>query len=182
MNLRQLLALCSTVFLGTFLSAQGQATATMGMPMPTPAEMKQMMQAQKPMLKDEAKREISTWDKNEDGELNMNEFKEMIDSSAEDMSEAMSSGMGMGGISMQMDLPELFEKAVAAMEDETKATEYEKVLKADFETFDEDDSDNLSVDELVEFQISIALTMMGLDEDSDEGESAEEAESESAEE
>ncbi|MDE0646439.1 MAG: hypothetical protein OXH84_09455 [Gammaproteobacteria bacterium] len=183
MKLRKLLLGLFAIFvLGSFAYAQGQATSAMGgMQMPSPADMKRMMEAQKPMMKQETKREIKVWDKNEDGELNKDEFKEMINSEAKEMADMMAQFSGMPG-APDPELPDILQKSVDAADDaenETKVAEFDKAITAVFDEYDEDDNDMLSADELTEYGFDQALAMMGLDDDSDDDNAeAEDADSE----
>lgn len=172
MKIRQLLlGLFAIVVLSSFANAQGQATSAMGgMQMPSPAEMKQMMEAQKPMMKQETERQMKAWDKNEDGELNKDEFKEMINSQAKDMAETMAQFSGMPGAPAP-ELPDILQKSVDVADDaenETKVAEFDKAITAVFDEYDEDDNDMLSADELTEYGFDQTLAMMGMDDDSDE--------------
>ncbi|MDE0093365.1 MAG: hypothetical protein OXO49_02555 [Gammaproteobacteria bacterium] len=183
MKIRKLLlGLFAIVVVGSLAYAQGQATSAMGgMQMPSPAEMKQMMEAQKPMMKQETEREMKAWDKNEDGELNKDEFKEMINSQAKDMAEMMAQFSGMPGAPAP-ELPDIFQKSVDVADDaenETKVAEFDKALTAVFDEYDEDDNDMLSADELTEYGFDQTLAMMGMDDDSDDDDAeAEDADSE----
>ncbi|MYF53231.1 MAG: hypothetical protein F4039_07100 [Gammaproteobacteria bacterium] len=183
MKIRKLLlGLLAIVVLGSFAYAQGQAISAMGgMQMPSPAEMKQMMEAQKPMMKQETEREMKAWDKNEDGELNKDEFKEMINSQAKDMAEMMAQFSGMPGAPAP-ELPDILQKSVDVADDaenETKVAEFDKAITAVFDEYDEDDNDMLSADEITEYGFDQTLAMMGMDDDSDDDDAeAEDADSE----
>jgi len=182
MKIRQLLlGLFAIVILGSFAYAQGQATSSMGgMQMPSPAEMKQMMEADKPMMKKQAEQEIKAWDKNEDGELNNNEFKEMINSEAKETADMMAQFSGMPG-APAAELPDIMQKSVDAAEDaenEDKVAEFDKAITAIIDEYDEDDNDMLSAEELTEWQFDEMLAMMGMDDDSDDDSEAEDADSE----
>ena len=183
MKIRQLLlSLFAIVVLGSFAYAQGQATSAMGgMQMPSPAEMKQMMEAEKPRMKQQTEQDMKPYDKNQDGELNENEFTEMINSEAKEMSEAMAQFSGMPG-APPAELPDLFQKSVDAADDaenKTKVAEFEKAITAIIDEYDEDDNDMLSAAELTEYAIDQALAMLGMDDDSDDDDSeAEDADSE----
>ncbi|MYK43811.1 MAG: hypothetical protein F4039_06970 [Gammaproteobacteria bacterium] len=126
--------------------------------MPSPADIKRELEAQKPMLKEQTEKEIPTWDTDNDGELNIDEFKEMIDSQAKDMAEKREQSP-----TPQPDIPGVWGKSVLASEDKTKVEDYERALNAVFEDYDEDENDTLSVAELVEYGIDQTLVMMGLE-------------------
>ena len=182
MKIRQLLlGLFAIVILGSFAYAQGQVTSAMEgaqIQMPSHAEMKQLMEAQKPGLKQRTESEMKAWDKNEDGKLNEDELKEMINSEAKEMAERTAHHSNLTGVPGA--LPEIFQKSVDAADDaynETKVAEFEKAITTVFDDYDKDDNDLLSADELTEYRFDQALAMMGMDADSDDDDS-EDADSE----
>lgn len=183
MKIRQLLlGLFAIVVVGSLAYAQGQATSAMGgMQMPSPAEIKRQMEAMKPQMVKEAKQEIKAWDKNQDGELNEDEFKEMINSEAKEMADMMAQFSGMPGAPAP-ELPDIFQKAVDVADDaenETKVAEFDKAITAVFDEYDEDDNDMLSAEEFTEYGFDQTLAMMGMDDDSDDDSAeAEDADSE----
>lgn len=183
MKIRQLLlSLFAIVVLGSFAYAHGQATSAMGgMQMPSPAEMKQMMEAEKPRMKQQAESEMKPYDKNKDGELNKNEFTEMINSEAKEIADMMTQFKGMPG-APAAELPDILQKSVDAADDaenETKVAEFDKAITAVIDEYDEDDNDMLSADELTEWRFDEMLAIMGMDDDADEDDSeAEDADSE----
>ncbi|MCY3627274.1 MAG: hypothetical protein F4039_07105 [Gammaproteobacteria bacterium] len=179
MKLRQLLlGLCSTVLIGALLNAQGQST-TMPLPTFSPDELKQMLETTRPTMKQKSEQDIKAVDKNQDGELNIEECREMINSAAKEMADGMEQ---FTTISMSDVLPDIYQKAIDAAEDtenKIKADEFDKALEAFIDNYDADENDMLSADELTEWRFDFALAMMGLeDESDDETEGAEDANSE----
>ena len=177
MEIRQLLlGLFAIVILGSFAYAQGQATSAMGgaqIQMPSPAEMK-------PVIKQENEREVKVWDKNKDGELNEDEFTEMVNSLAINQVFVQSQFNVIDPALRK--LPDILQKSVDAADDadnQKKVAEFEKAITAVFDEYDEDDNDMLSVDELTEYELDQRLAIWGMDDDSEDDDSeAEDADSE----
>lgn len=167
MKMRRLTLMSTLIVVLSILSyAQEQTISPNSIEKPTPEMMKQAILYQikqsGPMVKESLiKHDLPRFDKNDDSEFSLAEFKDWIDSQAIEFSGPNWQFKSTDSDERQtVELPDLLKKSLLAAEDENKEEEFTKALKATFTDYDGDQSDNLDLDELVEYSIDQMSVIM----------------------